>query len=210
MAIARMILVTTVIFTLGMLVLPSTINLLAGGHAFYNLEQGYGNKCVKCHADIYEELKTGANHSTVDGETGLSGEECLGCHRANLSITYANSTTNTPGKEAHAATTITCSYCHFNSSNTFGAPVAGGFGLSNLANDTGINASHYSFVVESIEGNLLQNESEACVACHTTINVTINYNMSSEVTIVVNNTYSGWDVKDMYFSEFTAYTEVKG
>lgn len=75
MAIRRIILVATLIFTIGLLVLPQTINIFAGGHTFYNFEAG-GN-CIKCHADVFEELKISAYHSTVDGEPGVSGQECL-------------------------------------------------------------------------------------------------------------------------------------
>jgi hypothetical protein len=207
----KIVLIITLFFSLGVLVLPSTLSLFAGQHFFYNLESGYGSKCIKCHADIFDELSAGAYHNGIGGVS--SGEECLVCHRVNTSIVYANASTNTPGREAHAASTIECSYCHFNSSNPFGAPVAGGFGLSTLANDTGTNASHLSFVLESIEASLLQNESEACVACHTTMGVIIHFNVSVEARMVANNTYSAsqsyWNIEDITPSNFTTYTEVK-
>ncbi len=214
MSIIKIMMVTSIIFTVGLLVLPSTVNLFAGGHSFYNLNQGYESRCIKCHADIYDELKAGSNHSTVDGDEGWSGEECLGCHRANTSITFANATTGSPGKEAHAATIINCGYCHLNSTNPFNAPVAGGFGLSDLGNDTGYNASHYSFVVESKDTDLLKDKSEPCIACHTNTGVRINFSISSEAKVVFNNTWTAsesyWDLENMVISENTTYTEVKG
>jgi len=89
MIIAKIVLFVIIFFCLGILVLPSTVSLLVGEHAFYNLSRGYGSRCIKCHADVYDELEHSANHSTVDGANGLSGEECLACHRANTTITYA-------------------------------------------------------------------------------------------------------------------------
>lgn len=214
MRIIKIIMITSIIFTMGLVVLPSTVNLFAGGHSFYNIDQGYEDRCVKCHANIYDELKAGANHSTVDGNDGWSGEECMGCHRANVSITFANATANSPGKEAHAATITRCGYCHLNSTNPFDAPVSGGFGLSDLDNDTGYNASHYSFMVESRDSNLLKNKSEPCVACHTNSMVRINFSMSSETKVVFNNSLgasdSYWDLKEMTITDNTTYTEVKG
>ncbi len=213
MSIIKIIIITFIILATGLVVLPSTVNLFAGEHSFYNIENGYGSRCIKCHADIFDELKAGANHSTVDGEEGWSGEECMGCHRANASITFANATTNTPGDEAHAATIIHCGYCHLNSTNPFNAPVAGGFGLSDLSNDTGYNASHYSFMIESRDSDLLKEESEPCVACHTNTHARINFSMVSETKMVFNNTLadsdSHWDLEDVTINQIESYIEVK-
>lgn len=213
MSIIKIIIITSIILTTGLIVLPSTVNLFAGGHSFYNLNQGYESRCIKCHADIYDELKASTNHSAVDGSYGWSGEECQVCHRANTSITFSNATTKTPGKEAHAATIIHCGYCHLNSSNLFNAPLAGGFGLSDMGNDTGYNASHYSFLIEAKDSNLLKNESEPCVACHTNLRVRINFSMSSEAKVVFNNSLgasdSYWSLENMQVTENTTFTEVK-
>ncbi len=210
-------LIVIILFAVGILVLPSTTSLFAGEHMWYDLSNEKSVPCVKCHADVYDELKHSANHSMVDMKAGVDGGECLVCHRANTSITYASVsggyTTAEPGKEAHAATIVSCGYCHFNSTNPFNAPVAGGFGLSDFAsnpgNDTGINASHYSFVIRSRESGLLYNESESCVACHTTVNITMNFTAAVESKILVNDTYtssqSHWDVKSIDASNYTTY-----
>ncbi|MFP3909162.1 MAG: hypothetical protein ACLFVI_06040 [Archaeoglobaceae archaeon] len=197
------------LFTMGLVVLPTTVSLLAGQHSFYETNEGYESRCIKCHADIYEELKGGANHSTVDGSSGLSGKECLACHRANVSITYANASKNQPGKEAHAATTTDCGYCHFDQNNSFNAPVAGGFGLSNLEPDTGAYASHYSFVIQSREGDLISKHSESCIACHTNCMVEINFNVSVKSRVSVTNTADGWEIGSIQAIGFTNYTEKK-
>ncbi|HID43274.1 MAG TPA: hypothetical protein EYP30_05775 [Archaeoglobaceae archaeon] len=201
MAIGRILLVVMLIFTIGLLVLPQTINVFAGGHTFYNFEEG-GN-CIKCHADVFEELKVSAYHSTVDGVPGVDGGECLGCHRANVTVTRG---------EKHAATITSCSYCHLNASNVFGAPLAGGFGLSGSENDTGKYAMHSSFVYYSGKDVLLGNETEACIACHTNIRLDMGFNVSTGAKFVVNDTYtttlSQWEVKSMNMSKFKTYLEV--
>jgi len=213
----KMLLIAVMLSTLGVLVLPSTTSLFAGQHLWYDLSYGKSVPCVKCHADVYDELEHSANHSMVDGKAGVDGGECLICHRANTSITYASVSggysTATPGREAHAATVVNCGYCHLNSSNPFNAPVAGGFGLSDFAlnpgNDTGINASHYSFVMESRESNLLYKESESCIACHTTVNITMNFTAVVESRIVANNTYTSsqscWNVENIEAKSTATY-----
>lgn len=205
-----MMLIMIALLAIGLVVLPTTVSLLAGQHSFYEVNEGYESRCIRCHADIHEELKSGANHSTVDGgDIGeWSGKECQGCHRANVSITYANASRNQPGEETHAATTINCGYCHFNENNNFGAPVAGGFGLSNHQPDTGIYASHYNFVIQSREGGLISNHSESCIACHTNCMVEINFNMSTKSKVSVNND-DDWKIKSIQVIGFENYTEKK-
>ena len=215
MSTLKMVFAIMAIVFLGIVVLPYSASLFTGQHTWYELSEGYGSKCVKCHADIYGELSAGGHHKNIVGVD--DGEECLICHRANESIIYANASRSRGGEEAHAASTINCGYCHFNSSNPTGAPVAGGFRLSDYyekyGNDTGANASHYDFVVQSRETGILQNESESCVACHTKANVTIHFNVTTEATIVANNTYntshSYWVIEDITASNYTTYKEVK-
>lgn len=200
------------LFTMGLVVLPTTVSLLAGQHSFYEINEGYESRCIKCHGDIYEELKGGTNHSThskVDGSSGFSGKECLGCHRANVSITYADASSNQIGEEAHAATITQCGNCHFDQNNNFEAPVAGGFGLSNNQSDTGIYASHHSFVIQSSEGDLLSNHSESCIACHSECTVEINFNVSVKSSVSVNNTIDGWEFESIQVAGFDNYTEKK-
>ena len=194
-------LVVVIVFAIGVLALPSTVSLFAGEHTWYSRNE---IDCLKCHADIFDELKVSAHHSTVDGEAGWSGKECLSCHQ----VEFGNGTQFKKG--AHAATIVPCGYCHFNSSN---APVAGGFGLSDLAGDTGELASHRSFVLKSRDVHLMSNESESCVACHTPVNVSILFNVSVEATIVAENrivaeNVSGWDM-EIYPSGFENRMEVK-
>lgn len=215
MATKKMILLLMIFSFLGILALPVTMSLFAGQHAWYDLGSGYGSKCVKCHADIYGELYAGGHHKNIAGAG--DGEECLVCHRTSASIIYANASTSEAGQQAHAASTIYCGYCHLNKTvaDLYTAPSAGGFGLvTGLSNDTGKNASHYSFVVQSQTSDILQYESESCVACHTTTNVTLNFNVTTGMTVNVTNTvisdsYAYWNMTNVAPGNYTTYTEEK-
>ncbi|OFV66647.1 MAG: multiheme cyctochrome [Candidatus Syntrophoarchaeum butanivorans] len=123
----------TAIIALGIFALPQTAALFSGQHSWYNLGTG-GNDlpCEKCHGDIAAEMNSLV--SAHSGETGYGRFECDYCHRTfdlndygaapsqniNQSIfsryyyTYASGdgTGSTPGKEAHAASTVPCMYCH--------------------------------------------------------------------------------------------------
>ena len=212
----KMILVVLIIFFLGIVALPATLSLFAGQHCWYDLGAAEAHApCVKCHADIADELAAGGHHKGLYSDD--INEACEKCHRGNVSITYENKTDGgivVPGEEAHAASPIYCGYCHFNSSNPTGAPVAGGFGQSDLLlNDTGANASHYSFVVRSTTSNILIQASESCVACHTTLNFTANFNVTTGMTVVVNDSYtesqSFWNITSITPSGYMPPTEVK-
>ena len=175
----RLVLALIVILALGILVLPSTVSLFSGQHYWYDIDAA-GNQipCQKCHADIYEELNQSKYHVN-QGTTGVADEQdCVFCHQANTSIAYANGTNSGASNStlpwgAHAASTISCGYCHFDSST--GAPVAGGFGLSDLANDTGTYAAHLDFVTSAATSTLLEDSNEACIACHTHVAVKIRF-----------------------------------
>lgn len=208
----KMVFVIMAIVFLGIVAFPYAVSLFVGQHCWYDLSaEGNQVPCVKCHADIAAELEASGHHTTLY-VAGMN-KACEACHRGNTSITFAEVNGGViPGTEAHAASTINCGYCHFNSSNPTGAPVAGGFGLvTGLSNDTGANESHYSFVVQSRATNILQNESESCVACHTTTNVTICFNVTTEMTVKVNNTIISnssayWNITSITASNYTTYT----
>jgi len=182
--VGRLILALIVLLAIGVLVLPTTVSLFAGQHNWYNITPT-GNQvpCQKCHADVFEELNNNPYHKGLDGDnTSVSESDCTGCHQANTSITFANGTANQPGQEAHAAALIECMYCHGNTTvaQSVGAPIAGGFGLSDYnvtpGNDSGSLAAHKDFVeTASSQGSILLAENEACIACHTHVAVKINF-----------------------------------
>ena len=173
----KLILAAVVLLAIGVLVLPSTVSLFVGQHQWYDIDPS-GNQipCQKCHADVFAELNNSPYHIN-QGTPGVADEQdCIFCHQANTSITYASGdgTSARAGLEAHAASTIECMYCHGDTGT--GAPVAGGFGLSNLANDTGAYAAHKDFVDSAaLNSDILLAENEACIACHTHVAVKINF-----------------------------------
>jgi len=184
----RFILGVIVFLAVVAVVLPPTVSLFVGQHNWYDID-ATGNQipCQKCHADVYEELNQSPYHLGW-GTAGVADEDdCRGCHQANASITYAkgDGTGATAGLEAHAASTIQCMYCHGDQAS--GAPVAGGFGLSNLANDTGAFAAHKDFVDSAaLNSTLLLDENEACIACHTHVAVKINFTHYGAMEFDVN------------------------
>jgi hypothetical protein len=127
---AKLILLTLAVLAISGIALPQTIALFAGQHYWYDLS---GNEndipCEKCHADIAEEMSLLITIHA--GETGYERMGCGYCHRTfsmpyadninqtiyqNYLYTYASVSgtysSYTPGKEAHAATTVPCMYCH--------------------------------------------------------------------------------------------------
>jgi len=201
-------LIVVLLLAIGVLVLPSTVSLFAGQHYWYDIDPS-GNQipCQKCHADVFEELNNSPYH-LGQGTPGVADEQdCTYCHQANTSITYASGdgTSAQAGLEAHAASTIACMYCH--GQQAIGAPIAGGFGLSDLTNDTGAYAAHKDFVDSaSLLSDILLDENEACVACHTHVAVKINFTHYKAMDFDVN-----WDeTLGMYAtSNYTINTSTK-
>lgn len=215
MAIEKGLLAFIIISAIGIIVLPSTVSIFSGQHQWYYLDNpGSDVPCQKCHADIYEELNLSSLHKKWGDPSVADTADCEACHRGNTSVTYANASASEPGREAHAATRAECSYCHFNSSNPYNAPVAGGFGLSDLATDTGLNSTHFELLTgTAFQSNVYPEESEACIFCHTDVGVKYNFTTYTEYTIAVRNsvttTSSEWGVTNMSATNFTTYTEVK-
>jgi len=198
--VAKTVLLLIVTLSIGMLVMPQTASLFAGQHWWYNIS-GNGNQipCQKCHADVYEELKN-SYHKNMG---------CI-CHRANLSITYAEVqggkiTNYTPGKQAHAATTVACMLCHqLNASlnSSMPGPFAGTFNVtefgvhsnhrySNLT-FTGLCSAHNPFVANAIKNNTLRDSTEACVACHMKVNITIRFHTVKWINVTTQHVTIGY------------------
>jgi len=117
----KIVLMAIAVVAIGIFALPSTVSLFSGQHSRYDLNASMGGAsgrnivpCEKCHADIADEMSSGANgvHSDLT---------CAMCHRAPFtgytdarghyyigSGIYAP----TPGKEAHAASVVECMDCH--------------------------------------------------------------------------------------------------
>jgi len=206
---SNLVLMTVAIVAVGIIAMPSTISLFAGQHTWYAIHSDNELPCSKCHAEIFKELENSAFHKWNGygwGENASGSPDnsaCYGCHRANKSITYANVgdyvTSVTPGKQAHAASTVACMLCHqFNASeavsggngtSTWTMPgfAAGGFANPyttswpnvpyNYTNAThkGGHAAHQKFIEAAINDTKMEDANEACIACHTHIPVKINW-----------------------------------
>lgn len=113
----RITLLTITIVAVGIFALPSTVSLFSGQHTWYDLSGGMristNMPCEKCHADIVEEMKSSIGPHT--GETGFGRMKCEYCHRVkwgNYRYATARGSEVTPGKKAHAASTVACMDCH--------------------------------------------------------------------------------------------------
>ncbi|MBE8538910.1 hypothetical protein [Geoglobus acetivorans] len=219
-----------VLIAVGVLLLPSTVSLFAGQHYWYNLENDTNDvPCQKCHADVYEELKNSEYHWKNWGQqNAVDEQDCMECHQVapkNVrGITFANGSANVgsgwqAGKEAHAAATVSCMWCHGTDSSGAplypNAPIAGGFNLTNYTGDTGIYAAHKDWVNSakadtSANGtNLLLESNEACIGCHTHVAVRINWTHASSLEFNATNTGSGWTTEN-YRANGTAVRIVWG
>ena len=222
---SSLILMGIAVVAVGMFALPSTVSLFSGQHAWYNISYGEKLPCIKCHADIYDEYLMSDVHGSLSGSAdnttpqggSAANAACYACHRAVYTnkgnITYASGDEagSTPGKEAHAASTVACMACHeFNAS--YAAPPAGGFenpysnasGLgitggitsdpvSGLkfnytdSNHTGGRAAHQGFIEGAITFKRMEDSNEACLGCHTHIPVKINWTHARSIEF--NATY---------------------
>ena len=240
----RLIIITISLLTAGLIVLPETVSVFLGKHNWYNLDASPASDvpCQKCHADIYEELNLSDLHIRWGDPAKADTADCEACHRGNASITYANASSGQPGLEAHAASQAKCSYCHFNTSNMYNAVhgnlskllnytapscskchdihgpdsygIAGGFGLSNLVNDTGVNSTHFELIRgTSFDSNVYPEESESCIFCHTNVGVKITFTTYSGYRITAVNSFSAtsssWVISSMTPTNYVTYTEVK-
>jgi len=214
----KLILIVAAFAAIGLLVLPSTVSLFHGQHIWYNISDGKYLPCKKCHADVYEELEQSAFHKDLESGIGTGPNkaddgDCYACHRANASITYANVTTDytqyTPGKEAHAASTVACMLCHeANASEivrTIPGFFAGGFNVTRGSGTypglgsyytpfnytkpghPGGHDAHDAFIIRAIIDDTMEDANEACVACHTWTPVRINW--SHALSLEFNATY---------------------
>ena len=177
---------------IGTFALPSTVSLFSGQHTWYQLngsnDLGGQLPCEKCHADVMEEMEALAGPHT--DELGYGRLECEFCHRTfeltdgqinetrygKYRYTYGqvgpNVTDVTPGKEAHAASTIPCMYCHSGNKAGpvpfFGTTSHGGVeGCSCHGTDDG-GDPHYFHGDRFYTGTSMTERAEACLKCHGT------------------------------------------
>ena len=161
--------------------------------------------------------------------------ECMDCH--DLNYMFGRPPPPPPDHHMHNPQYQTCGWggppeggprnCHAPPRNgdNISQIRAGGFGLTDFDNmsryyywktwpeDTGEKAAHKQFVFDAIENKTMKYANEACVACHTRMRVEIWFNVTTEMNIIVNNSYTSsssyWNVTKIEPSNYTEYKEVK-
>jgi len=177
---SNIVLLTVAVIALGIFAMPSTISLFAGQHTWYNLTGNQSVPCEKCHADVANEM--GALIGPHTGETGFQRMKCGFCHRTfpieneDINQTYKKYeytygsvgdavTDVTPGKEAHAASTVPCMYCH--SGYEYGHATLGYPDYSTTAHDIFLPCSKcHGEVHGGVFYDSSDKETNECVMCH--------------------------------------------
>ena len=206
----KLILIGIGIAAIGLIALPQTLALFAGQHNFYEVSRTppYGVPCAKCHADVYSEL----SGSKVHEEVG-----CEGCHI----LALTNKGAIVGGNESiHAAGTPACLDCHDGKlttpqwheiGNTSSSTCSGAanchagsatvLGKITFRNATsilyGANESHTEFAFNASSATLLKGANEACVGCHTHVNVNIVWQKPTNLSFNASvSTMGVWNVTD--------------
>jgi len=167
------------VLAVGLFVLPSALSLFANQHTF---DEGAvaRTKCSKCHTLEADEIIGGTAHrSTFFGTT--PDEACLECHQ------YGHPTGQ--GTDYHAAISVECQVCH---------PITiSGDGRGTMGLDSPIEA-HRDFYYAALGENstLQQGANEACIGCHTHVNVNITWERATMLAFTAGHTIDGWNVTD--------------
>lgn len=184
------------VFAMGIFVLPQTFSLFSGGHDWYNTTD---IRCEKCHNDVSLQM-TGSNspHSEMT---------CKNCHQINMIQSGA-----------HAATLPLCINCHngnMTPSGTInshalgiqtncvkchdGAQMATGLNVQSELNN--VNESHRGYIVDAENSTLMRGSNEACIGCHTHVQVNITWKKPTTMEIIVVRSTNGNNIVN--FSEVT-------
>ncbi len=175
------------------------MNALAGPHTG---ETGYERlKCGYCHRlppvqhrNTTFESYTYASGDGTGSQPGVESHAastipCMYCHSGDKSgVKHTNFATggcwglchhadSPPPHEGRYTNDEDCKRCHANahSGDVYYIPPAGGFNLTLNASDTGEHAAHKAFVMDSISNSDMEDANEACIACHTSIPVKIQW-----------------------------------
>jgi hypothetical protein len=207
------------IAAVGLIALPQTLALFAGQHNFYEVSrdpQNLGVPCAKCHNDVYSELSGSGIHSSVRCEDchvialtykgdKIGGNEnihaaaapaCLDCHDGKLTSAQWHTFTQQP---------LVCADCHENSSS----PVMPTFGNATSIL-YGANESHTEFALNASSATLLKSANEACVGCHTHVNVNIVWQKPTNLSFNASVSPHGvWSVNN-FTASGVKETEING
>ena len=186
------------VVAVGVFALPSTISLFAGQHTWYNLSGKENNvPCEKCHADVANEMK-----ALVGPHTGeMYNRErfkCEYCHRlfpiehknssfSTYTYAFANGTAEIqPGKEAHAASTVPCMYCH--SGSEWGVVSVDGKSHTVTDYKNCVYCHGKGKFWEAHEGNF---KNEDCYRCHVNNNYVYYVPPAGGFNLTINTTDTG-------------------
>jgi hypothetical protein len=169
------------VMAIGIVVLPQTIAMFAGQHNWYDTVQA-GNQvpCIKCHADIFQEISQGASSSVNGLHRTQVGDNtgCDACHVTTAPVTQEGLMQG-PGGQFHAAAAPACLDCH---SGT------GGGGRSAIEIVNGTEEVHKAFVNQSVIAKFLKGANEACISCHTHIGVNITWQKATTIEFTASET----------------------
>ncbi len=127
--------------------------------------------CMYCHSGgSYSDW--GGYYKGYDSQTVYAhntfDDDCTDCHDP-LKLTNKSHSPRLENED--------CWRCHKsdNSNQVYYVPPAGGFNLTLYPHDTGNQSAHKSFVINAITEKGMEDANEACIACHTSIAVKINW-----------------------------------
>ncbi|MCZ7400086.1 MAG: hypothetical protein O8C62_10520 [Candidatus Methanoperedens sp.] len=190
---SKLVMLGIAVVAIGLVALPQTLALFSGQHNFYDVlsnntwnNTGTAIPCLKCHADVYAEL----TQKNPDGSTNLLNQGhlivaggCAGCH-----ITDGPGSENKNGNPEgatnvtfHAAAAPACIECHT------GADIDKGAMNATLIFN-GSEEVHKPFANQAYSSKLLKDANEACVACHTHVAVSINWDKAYMMTFNATET----------------------
>ncbi|HUV82983.1 MAG TPA: hypothetical protein VMW53_07925 [archaeon] len=236
MRINKSLFIIIALFGIGLFVLPSTLSMFAGQHAWYNPNPNIeGIPCEKCHVLEQSELMgTNGPHSLTYASLVNTSANYSGTPGANGSTVFWGSETDI---------TTRCFGCH-----QVGANFSAGsdYASYNTNWDTNRNISHAAIVIECIDchpwvahelensdeahrpfyvslnettavngTSLLKGANEACIACHTHVGVNISWQRASYLSFnatvntstgLFNITYNTSDTNVINTSSTTNYS----
>jgi hypothetical protein len=162
---SRIVLLGIAFVAIGMFILPETVAMFVGQHDFYDTTTaGNGVNCLKCHADVRDELNRPSNVNLLHRFGFNDARMCEDCHMT-TAPQGKEGLKQGPGGQFHAAAAPACLDCHGGT----------GPGLSALEIITGSEEVHKAFANESNKSKLLKGANEACISCHTHIGVNITW-----------------------------------
>lgn len=170
-----------ILLGIGMYALPQTVSIYTNQHSWYNISSSEGIPCIKCHGDINSELMNSVG-------TPHSGMKCKACHMiAKMEL------------GTHSATVPNCIDCH--NGNMTAAGVIGAHTFGDQQNcikchdgenmKTGLNVTRSLQSVNEPHKNYIYTDGKinnnACIGCHTKVNVNISWNKPTVMSFTVSN-----------------------